>query len=44
MGHACNTRNVLFCLAALEDALVGAGVTLPLGQALQAAHARYARV
>ncbi len=43
MGHACSTRNVLFCLAALEDALVGAGATLQRGKALQAAHARYAR-
>ena len=44
MGHACNKRNVLFCLAALEDALVRAHASINRGQALEAAHARYARV
>ncbi len=44
MGHACNRRNVLFCLAALEDALVRAHASINRGQALEAAHARYARV
>jgi len=44
MGHACNKRNVLFCLAALEDALVNVGAVIQRGQALPAAHARYALV
>ncbi len=43
MGHACNQRNVLFCLAALEDALVSAGAGIQPGRALPAAHARYAQ-
>jgi alanine-glyoxylate transaminase/serine-glyoxylate transaminase/serine-pyruvate transaminase len=43
MGHASNKRNVLLCLAALEDALVSAKASIMRGQALQAAHACYAR-
>lgn len=43
MGHACNRRNVLLCLAALEDSLVNAGAAVQAGLALSAAHARYAQ-
>jgi alanine-glyoxylate transaminase/serine-glyoxylate transaminase/serine-pyruvate transaminase len=43
MGHACNRRNVLLCLAALEDSLVSAGAAIQTGLALSAAHARYAQ-
>lgn len=43
MGHACNRRNVLLCLAALEDSLASAGAAIQTGLALSAAHARYAQ-
>lgn len=43
MGHACNRRNVLFCLSALEDTLLVAGAVIQPGLALRAAHAYYAR-
>jgi len=39
MGYACNRRNVLYCLAALEDALSSAGADIHAGRALPAAHA-----
>lgn len=39
MGHACNSRNVLLCLAALESALLGQGVQLEAGKAVAAATA-----
>ena len=42
MGYACNRRNVLFCLAALEDTLLAAGADIHAGRALKAAHAFYA--
>ncbi|MFT6916150.1 MAG: alanine-glyoxylate transaminase/serine-glyoxylate transaminase/serine-pyruvate transaminase [Motiliproteus sp.] len=37
MGHACNRKNVLLCLAALESALIAEGVTLTRGAAVAAA-------
>ncbi len=37
MGHACNTRNVLFCLAALEDVLGRMGAKYECGVAVNAA-------
>ncbi len=37
MGHACNTRNVLFCLAALEDVLGRMGAKYERGVAVNAA-------
>ncbi len=39
MGHACNTRNVLLCLQALEDVLQRAGAAIETGRALAAARA-----
>jgi alanine-glyoxylate transaminase/serine-glyoxylate transaminase/serine-pyruvate transaminase len=42
MGHACNRRNVLLCLSALEDTLLAAGADIHAGSALNAAHAFYA--
>jgi len=39
MGYACNRRNVLLCLAALEDVLVSAEADIHTGRALKAAHA-----
>lgn len=39
MGYACNRRNVLLCLGALEDVLASAGAEIHTGRALQAAHA-----
>ncbi len=42
MGHACNRRNVLLCLSALEDTLLAAGADIHAGGALNAAHAFYA--
>ncbi len=37
MGHACNTRNVLLCLAALEDVLGRMGAKYERGVAVSAA-------
>jgi len=37
MGHACNTRNVLLCLAALEDVLGRMGAKYERGVAVNAA-------
>ena len=37
MGHACNTRNVLLCLSALEDVLVRLKAPVRSGEALAAA-------
>ncbi|MEH6473181.1 MAG: alanine--glyoxylate aminotransferase family protein [Halopseudomonas sp.] len=42
MGHACNARNVLLCLGALESALIAEGVELERGAAVIAASARLA--
>ncbi len=39
MGHACNARNVLLCLQALEDVLQRAGAAIEPGRALAAARA-----
>ncbi len=39
MGHACNGRNVLLCLSALEDVLSGLGARIERGVALDAARA-----
>ena len=39
MGHACNGKNVLLCLAALENALIAEGVALQRGAAIAAATA-----
>ncbi len=39
MGHACNGKNVLLCLAALEGALIAEGVELQRGAAVAAASA-----
>jgi alanine-glyoxylate transaminase / serine-glyoxylate transaminase / serine-pyruvate transaminase len=41
MGHAANRTNVLFCLSALESVLSAKGVTLPRGEAVEAAEAVY---
>ena len=37
MGHACNRRNVLFCLGALEAVLGGMGASVERGAAVAAA-------
>ncbi|VAW89309.1 Serine--pyruvate aminotransferase / L-alanine:glyoxylate aminotransferase, partial [hydrothermal vent metagenome] len=37
MGHACNSRNVLLCLAALEDVLGRVGANYERGVAVGAA-------
>ncbi len=37
MGHACNARNVLFCLGALEDVLADFNAPIKRGHALSAA-------
>ncbi|MEH6649821.1 MAG: alanine--glyoxylate aminotransferase family protein [Motiliproteus sp.] len=42
MGHACNSRNVLLCLGALESALLSQGVQLDAGKAVAAANASLA--
>ncbi|MEH6823641.1 MAG: alanine--glyoxylate aminotransferase family protein [Motiliproteus sp.] len=42
MGHACNGKNVLLCLAALEGALIAEGVELQRGAAVAAASAALA--
>ena len=39
MGHACNSRNVLLCLGALESALCAQGVQLERGAAVAQASA-----
>ena len=39
MGHACNARNVLFCLGALEDVLADSKAPVQRGRALEAARA-----
>lgn len=39
MGHACNARNVLFCLGALEDVLSDCKAPIERGRALSAARA-----
>ncbi len=39
MGYACNTRNVLLCLGALESALIAEGVKLEAGRSVAAASA-----
>ncbi|MEZ5526764.1 MAG: alanine--glyoxylate aminotransferase family protein [Gammaproteobacteria bacterium] len=41
MGYACNRRNVLQCLSALEAVLIQQGMALPQGAAVAAANARY---
>lgn len=43
MGHACNERNVLFCLGALEDVLGGHKAPVERGRALAAAREALAR-
>ena len=43
MGHACNRRNVLYCLGALDDVLTAAGARIESGQAVAAARAWYER-
>jgi alanine-glyoxylate transaminase/serine-glyoxylate transaminase/serine-pyruvate transaminase len=43
MGHACNMRNVLVCLAALEDVLGRLGASIAKGRAVAAARAVYAQ-
>ncbi len=40
MGHACNGRNVLYCLNALENALLAQGYALPHGAGVAAATER----
>jgi alanine-glyoxylate transaminase/serine-glyoxylate transaminase/serine-pyruvate transaminase len=42
MGFACNQRNVLQCLSAVEDVLVSLGADINSGQAIPAARAVYA--
>ncbi len=41
MGHACNRRNVLYCLAALESVLVAMDSGIHAGRAIPAARAVY---
>jgi len=41
MGHSCNRRNVLFCLAALESVLGGMQAPIEKGVAVDAAMAAY---
>jgi len=41
MGHSCNRRNVLFCLAALESVLSGMQAPIEKGVAVDAAMAVY---
>ncbi|HHM05667.1 MAG TPA: alanine--glyoxylate aminotransferase family protein [Gammaproteobacteria bacterium] len=40
MGHACNARNVMLCLTALESVLGAMGVSIERGAALAAAQRR----
>lgn len=42
MGAACNQRNVMLCLTALENTLLAQGIALEAGKAGQAALAAYA--
>lgn len=42
MGAACNQRNVMLCLTALENTLLAQGISLEAGKAGQAALAVYA--
>jgi len=39
MGHACNARNVRYCLMALESVLADMGADITTGVALPAADA-----
>ncbi len=41
MGHACNQKNVLLCLTALDNVLTAAGATINSGVAVGAALASY---
>lgn len=43
MGFACNQKNVLFCLSALENTLLSLGAQITVGRALQAARDYYGR-
>lgn len=43
MGAACNQRNVMLCLTALENTLLAQGIALEAGKAGQAALAVYAK-
>ncbi|MDX1399046.1 MAG: alanine--glyoxylate aminotransferase family protein [Oceanospirillum sp.] len=43
MGAACNQRNVMLCLTALENTLLAQGISLEAGKAGQAALAVYAK-
>lgn len=40
MGHACNSRNVLYCLSALENVLTDLKAPIHSGVAVAAAHAK----
>jgi alanine-glyoxylate transaminase/serine-glyoxylate transaminase/serine-pyruvate transaminase len=40
MGHACNARNVLYCLSALENVLSDLKAPIHRGVAVEAAHAK----
>jgi alanine-glyoxylate transaminase/serine-glyoxylate transaminase/serine-pyruvate transaminase len=40
MGHACNARNVLYCLSALENVLTDLKAPIHSGVAVAAAHAK----
>jgi alanine-glyoxylate transaminase/serine-glyoxylate transaminase/serine-pyruvate transaminase len=41
MGFASSERNVLYCLAALENVLARQGAAIAMGKAIPAAHAVY---
>ena len=41
MGHACNRRNVIFCISALESVLSDMGADVNQGRALSAAYAAF---
>jgi alanine-glyoxylate transaminase/serine-glyoxylate transaminase/serine-pyruvate transaminase len=44
MGYACNQKNVLTCLGALESVLAGQGASINTGAALPAAMSAYAEL
>ena len=41
MGYACNEKNVLLCLSALDAVLTGMGAPIENGKAVNAARAHY---
>ena len=43
MGYACNEKNVLLCLSALDSVLAGMGAAIESGKAVNAARGIYNR-